>query len=86
MTSKTEQERVGLLRPRKPLNRSGQRVRNWILAHRGKLREIADLASVSHQFVHQIAYRKADTASAGLRVERLLAEAGCPGVWSRRTD
>jgi hypothetical protein len=69
-----------LVRPRRELDRSAARVRQWVLDHRGALRVVADEAGVSHQFVHQIAYRRAGARSGGLRVERMLRDLGCPGI------
>lgn len=75
----TETER----RPRRELSelpKADQKVRAWILAHRGALTLIAETCSVSHQFVQQIAYGRSNANSRGLRVERMLHERGCPGI------
>lgn len=69
-----------LVRPRRELDRAQQKVRDWILDHRGALKVVAEEAGVSHQFVQRIAYRRADARSGGLRVERMLRDLGCPGV------
>jgi len=69
-----------LIRPRLELDKSAQRVRQWVLDHRGALKVVADEAGVSHQFVHQIAYRRSGARSGGLRVERMLRDLGCPGI------
>lgn len=75
-TSKT----VVVIRPRRALTKPQERVRRWILNHRGMLKTIAEKAGVSHQFVQRIAYGRSDAASRGMRVERMLQEAGCPGI------
>lgn len=69
-----------LVRPRRELDGAQQKVRDWILDHRGALKVVAEEAGVSHQFVQRIAYRRADARSGGLRVERMLRDLGCPGV------
>lgn len=60
--------------------RAHQRVRSWILSHRGALSLIAESCKVSHQFVQQIAYGRSNANSRGFRVERMLQERGCPGI------
>ena len=75
----TETER----KPRRELSelpKSDQKVRSWILAHRGALTAISEACKVSHQFVQQIAYGRSNASSRDLRVERMLHERGCPGI------
>jgi len=67
-------------RPRRELSKTEQKVRKWILDHRGRLTQIAAEAKVSHQYVQRIAYGRSITPSRDLRVERALASSGCPGL------
>jgi hypothetical protein len=67
-------------RPRRQLTGRERKVREWVLEHRGTLRQISDAASVSHQYVQKVDYGRAITPSRGLRIERMLKDAGCPGI------
>jgi hypothetical protein len=79
-TQNTQVRERELIRPRRELDHAQQKVRTWILNHRGALKVVAEEAGVSHQFVQQIAYRRSGSRSGGLRVERMLRDLGCPGV------
>lgn len=67
-------------RPRKELSKTEQKVRRWILDHRGRLTQIALEGGVSHQYVQRIAYGKSITPSRDMRIERALRDHGCPGI------